>query len=169
MFPFGPLLIPIIILIVEIIYKAMSEKDKPVQEDKTIFSDIIKKFEEGFNELLNDEEEVVIPKEKDAALCRDLRVENQRAKVETFSDYDRNVLRRDENLKKKSLISERKPLKSDIFNTVDDYDLDVQKSSNIKSESSTIENSKSFNLNIKDDLLKGFIFSEIFDKPKSLR
>lgn len=173
MFPFGPLFIPLIIILVEFVFRKIIEvqkSDQPIKKDKTVFSDIVRKFEESFE--IEPRQTPAKSENKDidsAQVRRDQRVKAQKERVSKHSDYDRNIrLHRGADLKRESLAKDRINMHVNQINEYDDYDLDKRRKLTIETVQQSHSRRSLFSLDLSDDLVKGVIFSEIFDKPKSI-
>lgn len=179
--------------IFEFIYKQYSQKNESEDIDfdagkkdtlrqvkrKTTFADLVKRFEEQFEMETkpNVQEEISkkpeVRREGVGSSSRDQRIETQRAKVLKHSDYEKDRrLQRAEVLNKSRLSDSQVTLSSRMSKrNSDDYDLDKRRKTSIETLNIAKEardKKTSGFLNIKDDILKGVIYSEILSKPKSL-
>lgn len=193
----SPLIILIGIFLIDFLLKMWSDKEKQSQKDldkttsnpkhaqkQTTFGEFMKSLQENFDIELEDEkpqasiiEEVKVEevgREGVTSQKRVDRIDAQRAREMEHSELERsNRLHKDKLFKESRLSEQRAVLSSNAKKRIGESDtLDTIRPVTIKANEMALEESKtkrSSLLNIKDDILKGVIYSEILNKPKSLQ
>ena len=185
---FNPLIVIIAFILMDLIISFFSKKndnkeERAEQDNKqaTSIFDMIKNMESKMNDSFETEPrktEVVksakpVKREGTKNLAREEKIQQQKAKVEKHSELLAANRKRRKELSRQVRLSERQvPLANqDPKRRMDDYDLDQRRKVTIETQNvGDLSKSKSINkkLNIKEDILKAVIYSEILSKPKSL-
>ena len=189
---FNPLIVIIAFILMDLIISFFSKKnenrEERVEQDNkqenkqaTSIFDMIKNMESKMNDSFETEprktefvkSDKPVKREGTKNLAREEKIQQQKAKVEKHSELLAANRKRRKELNRQVRLSERQvPLANqDPKRRMDDYDLDQRRKVTIETQNvGDLSKSKSINkkLNIKEDILKAVIYSEILSKPKSL-
>lgn len=187
---FNPLVVIIAFILLDFVVsyfskKNVSETDIPTSEKKekpaSPFMEMIKNFEKSINDGMESEprktenvtEEVPVRREGTPSKTREDTIRRQEAKITRHSEMERSRrLQRDTLIRSSHLSEGRVTLAESVpKRRMRDYDLGQQKSVSIQTadlDKSKTQRDSSRRLNIREDILKGVIYSEILAKPKSL-